>query len=186
MTSTSRSTVAALTAIALLGCGGEAPQSAADDVPVQAAADLKTSAALPDTLPIGTVCGDPSAPCPGFRPHDLSFVLPADEVARAEVRSDTFYAVILRSAARCSITEAQRQEAQRALPNQKVFAQRTMCEDDIANNVSYTAVNDTVAFLAVHAGPHRPGADSVLASVRATGAFPGANLRRMQAVFMYP
>ena len=134
----------------------------------------------------GRVCPDPAHPCAGFRAHDLSFVLPRDGVARAEVRSDSFYAVILRSAPRCSIPERDRAAAQRLFPGRKVFSQRFECDDDVENNVSYTGVNASRAFLAVYAGATRRQADATLAAVTRTHRFPGANLRRMQVVFNYP
>jgi hypothetical protein len=134
----------------------------------------------------GSLCPDPAHPCAGFRAHDLSFVLPRGGVARAEARSDLFYAVVLRSGARCSIPERDREAAQRLFPARKVFSQRFECDDDVENNVSYTAVNPSRAFLAVYAGLTRRQADVVLAAVARTGRFPGANLRRMQVVYNYP
>lgn len=41
-------------------------------------------AAFQGTGAPGSPCPDPARPCPGFRPHDLSFVLPRDGAARAE------------------------------------------------------------------------------------------------------
>ena len=134
----------------------------------------------------GRVCPDPAHPCPGFRAHDLSFVLPRGGVARAEARSDSFYAVILRSAPRCAIPERDRVAAQRLFPARKVFSQRFECDDDVENNVSYTGVNPSLAFLAVYAGATRAQASATLATVARTGRFPGANLRRMQVVYNYP
>lgn len=134
----------------------------------------------------GRVCGDPAHPCPGFRAHDLSFVLPRGGTARAEARSDVFYAVILRSAPRCSIPERDRAAAQALFPGRKVFSQRFECDGDVENNVTYTSVNRSLAFLAVYAGSTRQQANATLARVARTGRFPGANLRRMQVVFVYP
>jgi hypothetical protein len=134
----------------------------------------------------GRVCPDPAHPCGSFRAHDLSFVLPRDGVARAEVRSDSFYAVILRSAPACSIRERDRAAAQRLFPGRKVFSQRFECDDDVENNVSYAGANASLAFLAVYAGGTRAQGAATLSAVRRTGRFPGANLRRMQVVFNYP
>lgn len=134
----------------------------------------------------GTVCAEPSRPCRGFRAHDLSFVLPAGAAARAEARSEPFFAVILRSGPRCSLPERERAAAQALFPRRKVFSQRFECGDDPENNVTYTHVNAAAGFLAVFAGRTRAQADAVLAAVRASGRFPGANLRRMQVVFVYP
>ncbi len=53
-----------------------------------------------DDLP-GQVDGSPDAyDQSGFKPHELSFSLPTDGLARAEFRSEEFYAVILKSAKR--------------------------------------------------------------------------------------
>lgn len=136
--------------------------------------------------PAGRVCPDPARPCPGFREHDLSFVLPRGETARDEARSEPYFAVILRSGPRCSITERERRAAQALFPRNKVFSQRFECDDDVGNNVTYTSVNPAVGFLAVYAGGTRERANAFLATVRATGRFPGANLRRMQVVYVYP
>lgn len=134
----------------------------------------------------GRVCPDPAHPCAGFRPHDLSFVLPAGGAARAEDRSAPFYAVVLRSAPRCALGERERRAAQALFPRNKVFATRFECDGDVENNVTYTGVDARHGFLAVYAGDTRAAADAALARVRATGRFPGANLRRMQVVRVHP
>jgi hypothetical protein len=134
----------------------------------------------------GRVCPDPSRPCPGFKPHDLSFVLPRDGTARPDDRSEPFFAVILRSGPRCSIADEQRRAAQLLFPRNKVFSQRFECDDDVENNITYTNVNASAGFLAVHAGATRESADALLARVRATRRFPGANLRRMQVIRVHP
>ena len=133
----------------------------------------------------GRICPDPRHPCGVFKPHDLSFVLPSDGVARAEVRSVEFYAVVLRSGRHCSIAERARVEAQRLFPNRKVFSQRFECDDDVENNVYYAPVDPQLAFLAVYAGSTRAEANRVLQAVARTGRYPGAYLRRLQAVFVY-
>ncbi|HEX2190737.1 MAG TPA: hypothetical protein VHG51_17645 [Longimicrobiaceae bacterium] len=149
-------------------------------------AALLVLAAFQGADPPGRVCPDPARPCPGFRPHDLSFVLPRDGVARAEARSRPFYAVLLRSARRCGIPERERLAVQAEFPGRKVFATRFECGGDPENDVTYAGVDARYGFLAVYAGESRAQADSVLARVRAAGRFPGANLRRMQAVRVYP
>lgn len=148
-----------------------------------AAAALLSGAA--PTQREGAVCANPARPCTGFQAHDLSFVLPRGEAARAEARSQPFFAVILRSGPRCSIPEADRRAAQTRLRN-KVFSQRFECDGDVENNVTYTGVAANTAFLAVYAGRTRAEAVAYLERVRATGRFPGANLRRMQVVYVYP
>jgi hypothetical protein len=136
--------------------------------------------------PAGRVCPDPARPCAGFRAHDLSFVLPAGGAARAEDRSPPFYAVVLRSAPRCVLGERERRAAQALFPRSKVFAARFECEGDVENNVTYTGVDGRYGFLAVYAGDTRARAEAALARVKATGRFPGANLRRMQVVRVHP
>ena len=135
---------------------------------------------------VGRICPDPARPCRGFKPHDLSFILPRGEVARDEARSNSFYAVILRSGPDCSIPEADRVAAQRLFPGRKVFSQRFECDGDVENNVSYTNVSAHRAFLAVYAGANRQQASATLARVARTGRFPGANLRQMRVVYNYP
>jgi hypothetical protein len=133
----------------------------------------------------GRIFPDPTRPCPGARPHDICFATPQDGVARAEFRSAQFYAVILRTAAPCGISERERLAAQARFPRSKVFALRFGCDDDIENNVSYTNVDERYSFMAVYAGATREQAVSFLRRVQATGHYPGANLRRMQAVLAY-
>jgi hypothetical protein len=155
-----------------------------------ACATLATAAAAQAQRHVGQLCGDPARVCePGFRPNELPFVLPRDSVAREELRSDTFYAVILRSAPRCSIPERERVAAQALFPGRKVFSQRFECgvdqaTDDAENAITYTNVAENTAFLAIYAGAAREQALRVLAAARRR--FPGANLRRMQVVLVYP
>jgi len=132
------------------------------------------------------VCADPAKPCAGFKDNDLSFPLPKDGAARAESKSPPFYAVILRTAERCKIPAAEQREVQALFPRNKVFHTRFECDDDVENNVTYTNVNDKFAFLAVYAGGERAAAEAFLGQVKAMGKFPGANLRRMQVVFVSP
>ncbi|HEX8904264.1 MAG TPA: hypothetical protein VF771_05440 [Longimicrobiaceae bacterium] len=121
---------------------------------------------------VGQVCPDPAHPCPGgFRPHELSFVLPRDSVARDEFRSEAFYAVILRSGPNCSIPERDRRAAQALFPARKVFSQRFECDvdqaaDDAESGITYTNVAEKRAFLAVYAGATRDQALRVLDAAR--------------------
>jgi hypothetical protein len=140
----------------------------------------------PPALAQGKVCGDPAMPCPGFKMHDLSFPIRDDGKPRPDHRSAPFYAVLLRTAERCSIKEAERDEVQQFFPRNKVFHTRFECEDDLENNVTYTNVDEKLAFLAVYAGEERGAAERLLAEIRASGRFPGANLRRMQVVRVSP
>jgi hypothetical protein len=147
---------------------------------------LASAAALADTQ--GKVQPDPATPCTGgtFKPHELCFATPTDGVARAEYLSEAFYAVILKTADRCSIPEEERLEVQALFQSGKVFSMRFMCDDDVEENIGYTNVNDKYGFLAVYAGLTMKEAKARLAEVKATGRFPGANIRKMQAKLVYP
>ena len=130
----------------------------------------------------GTVDADPGHTVPGFKPHELPFTLPQDEVARDEFRSRYFYAVMLETLPRCEVTEAHRLEIQARFPDRKVFATRFQCDDDPEENITYTNVNADFGFVAVFAGTTLAQAKETLARVRSAGTFPGANLRKMQVV----
>jgi hypothetical protein len=134
----------------------------------------------------GKVQPDPAKSCMGFKPHELCFETPKDEIARAEYLSEPFYAIILKTAERCTISEKERLQAQSLFPRAKVFSMRFYCGENIEENISYTNVNDKFGFLAVYAGPGLKEAESRLAEVKATGRFPGANIRRMQVMLVYP
>lgn len=136
----------------------------------------------------GKVHANPAAACThgDFKPHELCFEIPNDGVARAEVLSETFYAVILKTTERCAITEDERLQVQALFPRSKVFSMRFNCDDDVEENVSYTNVIDKFGFLAVFAGLTLKEAKARLAEAKAAGRFPGANIRKMQAVFVYP
>ena len=136
----------------------------------------------------GKVEPNPANPCSdgNFKLHELCFKTPSDGVARAEFLSESFYAVILKTAERCTITEDERLQAQRRFPQTKVFSMRFYCDDNIEENISYTNVNDKFGFLAVYAGQTLKEAKARLAEVKATGRFPGANIRKMQAKLVYP
>jgi hypothetical protein len=151
-----------------------------------AAVTLLAASASTASAQVGRVCPDPRRPCPGFKAHDLSFVLARDGVARIDQRSVQYYAVVLRSARHCGITERARLEAQRLFPTRKVFSQRFECDDDVENNVHYSPVDAQIGFLAVYAGSTRRDATAMLAAVQRTGRYPGAYLRRLQVVYAYP
>ena len=133
----------------------------------------------------GRIHADPDKPLAGFKPHELPFALVADGVARPEVRSEEFHAVILRTAPRCTITEAERTAAQALFPAHKVFATRFDCETP-EEHLTYTNVDEKWGFLAVYGGRSAAEAAEVLKKATATGRFPGANVRKMQAVRVSP
>ncbi len=123
-----------------------------------------------------------------LKPHELGFGLPQDGVARAEFRSEPFYAVILKSAKRCKILEAERLEAQKLFSKNKVFMDRFACDDEHGAEefMSYDNVNKDFSFLAVHAGGTHDDAKALFDKMKLDEKFPGANIRKMRAVLVYP
>lgn len=132
------------------------------------------------------VCPDPARACPSvatFEPHDLRFRIRENAVIW---ESEDFYAVVLKSVRASGeygcegfVPEAERLAAQGLFPRRKVFASR--CAEP--GSISYTGTAEGQHFMAVYAGATRAEAARTLAAVRATGKFPGANLRRMRAAF---
>jgi len=148
---------------------------------------LITAPAFADSQ--GKVQPDPTDPkkvCQGFKPHELCFETPRDELARVEYLSEPFYAVILKTTEPCVVTEKERLQAQALFPRSKVFSMRFQCDEKIEENITYTNVDVKFGFLAVHAGATQEEARKRLAEVNATGRFPGANIRKMQAKLVYP
>jgi hypothetical protein len=131
------------------------------------------------------VCGDPAQPCAGFRDNDLSFARESTGTARAEEVSAAFFAVILESAERCTIPEAERRRVQALFPARKVFSSRFECDGDPENNVRYTEVEEKRAFVAVYAGATRADGEKLLEEAKAKG-FTGASVRRMQVMLVHP
>ena len=130
------------------------------------------------------ICGNPTTPCKStvtFPPYNLPFRLPENGVI---YETELFYAIILKSVSAkeddCDIfvPEAERLAAQARFPANKVFASRCFEPGDL----SYTNTNPNQRFMAVYAGLTRAEANRMLDSVKATGKFPGANIRRMRAV----
>jgi hypothetical protein len=129
----------------------------------------------------GKVQPDPAKACGNtFKPHELCFETPKDDVARAEFLSEEFYAIILKTAERCSIPETDRTGVQQLFPRLKVFSTRFGCDDDVEENISYTNVNQDYGFIAVYAGKTLKEAKARLVEVKATARFPGANIRKMK------
>ncbi len=133
-----------------------------------------------------TIEPDPAKPAPGFKPHQLPFDTPKDGVARPEFRSAPFYAVILKTVARCAPVEKERAGIQKLFPKNKVFAPMYECDAEPEDAIRYTNVNPRLGFIAVYAGQELAEAEDFLETVTILGLFPGANLRRMQAVLVYP
>ncbi|HLL73566.1 MAG TPA: hypothetical protein VK363_19160 [Pyrinomonadaceae bacterium] len=135
----------------------------------------------------GTVCGDPTVTCKTgevpFEPHDLPFRLPARAVIW---ESEAFYAVILKSIkaseqdCQIFVPEDERLAAQALFPRNKVFTDRGCGEP---GETFYTGKLSSAHFMAVYAGRTRAEANAMLARVKATGKFAGANVRRMSIGF---
>jgi hypothetical protein len=136
---------------------------------------------------LAAVCGDPTVRCRTtveFQPYQLPFVVPKDGVIW---ETEKFYAVILKSVRDPSqggdcnvfIPEAEREAAQALFPRNKVFASRCFEPGDLF----YTGVADNTQFMAVYAGRTRAAGQAMLEKVRATGRYPGANLRRLSSGF---
>lgn len=131
-----------------------------------------------------SICGNPKAPCKTsavFQPYALPFRLPETAVI---YDTELFYAIILRSVKApndsCDVfvPESERLAAQALFPANKVFSSRCFETGDI----SYTNTNPNQHFMAVYAGLTLSEANQMLGTVKATGKFPGANIRRMRAV----
>ena len=131
-----------------------------------------------------TVCGNPNVTCPSavkFEPYDLPFRMPANAVI---YDTELFYAIVLRSVStrgdNCDnyIPEPERLAAQILFPDHKVFTSR--CAEP--GQLSYTNTSPNANLIAVYAGTTPAEANRMLAAAKATGKFPGANLRRMRAV----
>lgn len=134
----------------------------------------------------GAVCFDPNTACrttATFEPYDLPFRIPANAVIW---ESEPFYAVMLKSVRHTDqncetrfIPEAQRLEAQGLFPDRKVFTSR--CGEP--GTVFYSNTTPNTNFMAVYGGRTQAEATRTLSNVRATGKFPGANIRRMYVGF---
>ena len=133
----------------------------------------------------GILCPDPTVACRTsveFQPYQLPFRVPSTTVI---YETEPFYAVILKSmrdaseGADCNVfvPETDRLAAQSLFPHNKVFASRCFESGDLY----YTNVAHDRQFMAVYAGHTLAEAKAMLAKVRATGKYPGANLRRMRA-----
>jgi hypothetical protein len=131
------------------------------------------------------ICGDPTQACRSlatFEPHDINFRIIKQSVIW---ESEPFYAIILKSIrvaeGDCDqfISEGDRLAAQALFAKRKVFTSR--CAEPAT--LYYMNVSDGARFMAVYAGKTKAEADRVLGEVKATGKFPGANVRRIRAGF---
>lgn len=117
--------------------------------------------------------------------HQLRFEFPNDQVARAEFRSEEFYAIILQSGPKCSLTNHDRAQIQELFPENKVFMDLFGCGDNIEENITYTNINADYAFIAVFGGLNFEQANQLFKQHDLAAKFPGANIRKMQAVLVY-
>ncbi len=133
----------------------------------------------------GSICGNPQVSCKTtveFHDYDLSFRVPSNAVI---FDTEVFYAIVLKSVSAADsdcetfVAESERLATQTLFPNRKVFSSR--CYEP--GELFYTNVSPKHRMMAVYAGTNLAEAKRVLASVRATGKFPGANLRRMRTGF---
>jgi len=117
-----------------------------------------------------------------FQPNDLPFRLPEKAVI---FDTELFYAIILKSVGvseeDCDVLvpETERLQTQTLFPDHKVFTSR--CAD--AGELFYTGMSPKHRFMAVYAGTTLAEAQRMLSAVKATGKFPGANIRRMRTGF---
>ena len=132
-----------------------------------------------------SVCGNPNLPCQTsatFEPHDLPFRVPKNTII---YDTELFYAIVLKTVGTSDqdcdvfVPERERTETQRLFPEHKVFASR--CPEP--GNLSYSNTSSQHRFMAMYAGTTLAEANRMLAAVKATGKFPGANIRRMRTSF---
>ena len=141
----------------------------------------------------GQICGNPKVACKTsatFEANDLPFQVGKDMVI---VDTLPFYAVMLKSMAvkddNCDvfIPEADRLAAQALFPNNKVFSSRCIDPENLfyADVTSRTPryFSETHRLMAVYAGKTMAEAQKMLEAVKATGKYPGANIRRMRTGF---
>ena len=164
-----------LSVIALTICTGA---SATNWVHAQSHAKVKRASAA-------AICGNPKVACKTsitFEPYNLPFRVPANAVI---LDTEPFYVVILKSvltkgdSCEVFVPEKERLAAQALFPDHKVFTSR--CADP--GELFYTNVSDNQRMMAVYGGATLAEARRVLAAVKATGKYPGANLRRMRTGF---
>ena len=128
----------------------------------------------------------PGGPGPDGETHQLDVEWPKDGIARAEFRSEEFYAIILKSGPRCSLTETERKTIQDEFPRNKVFMDYFQCDEPSEDYVRYSNVNPDYSFIAVFGGLTVEDARMLFNSMDLETKFPGANIRNMRAVLVYP
>ena len=119
-----------------------------------------------------------------YKPHQLEFEFHNDGIARAEFRSEEFYAIILKSAERCAVKEEERLQIQSLFPKNKVFMNLFDC-DDPEDNITYSNTDWNYSFIAVFGGRKLEQAQRLLEDNDLATKFPGANIRKMQAIWVH-
>lgn len=132
-----------------------------------------------------SICGNPLVRCKTsvtFEPNDLPFRVPASLVI---FDTEPFYAIVLKSVSvsddDCDVfvSESERLRAQALFPDHKVFTSRCAQPEYLF----YTNVSEKHRIMAVYAGTTLAEAKRFLDTVKATGKFPGANIRPMRTGF---
>jgi len=140
-----------------------------------------------------SICGNPMLACKTtatFQPNDLPFRVPKDAVI---IDTVPFYAIILKSidapdySCEVFVAENDRLAAQALFPDHKVFTSRCVDPENLfyqdlgARKIAFLSEKHRI--MAVYAGASLAEAKRFLETVKATGKFPGANLRRMRTGF---
>ena len=140
------------------------------------------------------ICGNPRITCKTsvtFQPHDLPFRVPANAVI---IDTQPFYVVILKSVPSnndsCDvfIPETERLSAQALFPDRKVFSSRCIDPENLfyldeTVKTHTKNMSETHRIMALYAGTTLADAKRALQTVKTTGKFPGANIRRIRTGF---
>ena len=132
-----------------------------------------------------SICGNPQLACKTsvtFEPYQIQFRVPKNAVI---FDTELFYAIVLKTVSAglddCDVfvPEGERQAAQALFPDHKVFTSRCFEPGDLF----YTNIGEKHRIMAVYAGASPAEAKRFLKTVKATGKFPGAYIRRMRTGF---
>jgi hypothetical protein len=132
-----------------------------------------------------SICGNPRLACKTtvtFESYQIPFRVPKNAVIWD---TELFYAIVLKSVSAglddCNVfvSEDERLAAQALFPDHKVFTSRCYEPGDLF----YTNIGEKHRIMAVYAGPTLAEAKRFLQTVKATGKFPGAYIRRMRTGF---
>lgn len=143
------------------------------------------------------VCPNPSAPCKTpaktFQPYDLTFNLPRKLKSNFEYRTNSFYAVILKTFPKFQAgddcdggeyaigIEGERKQTQKLFPERKVFASY-QCPDMGAVFYVLNGKEDNTVFIAVYGGANESEARQVLKKTQRN--FPQALIKKMQVGYV--